>query len=378
MAKPVKLPSGRWRIRYFDADGNRKSDHFATYDLARTALRERERAVEETLERRERLGTGALSVGEAGDRFIADYRPTDVDTDRRFQARRNAHERHLELHIKPHLGDVKLYDLTPAALRRWVEKLRETKTARPGEKNEGGRTLSASMIRNIVTTLRVVAKANDVPLVVHLADSLKQKRRRSRPKALQCIEDVRALVEACELPWFRVAVALACYCGARLGEVASLRWRHIGEQTITIAMSWEGPLKARYEDDDEAARTVPLDPELATILDAWRAVTRGEPDDRIVMVSGTKHTWRPLLENQDDVAARTRSACKRAGLTPMTFHSLRATYATIVANQGLPVSTLAALLGHQDVRTTNIYMRPESARAALDPRARIGTPTELN
>lgn len=370
MSKPQKLPSGKWRIRYVDADGKRISATFATFDLARTELRQLEVATDTKRAQRERLGCGAMTIGEAADSFLATYKPGPDDTPRRFKARKAAHERNLTMHIRPHLGPVKLCDLSPTIVKRWVEKLRETKTARPGEKNESGRTLSASMIRGIVTTLRVVSKSHDVPLVVSLAASLKQKRRRSRPRALQSIEDMRALVDACRLPWFRVAAALACYSGQRLGEIASLRWRHIGEHTITVAMSWEGPLKARYEDDEEAARIVPLDPELAKILEEWRAIRGGGPDDRIVMVAG-RDGLHPLRENHDDVAARTRAACKRAGLIPLTFHSLRASYATVASNNGLPVSMLQVVLGHQDMRTTAIYVRPESALAAMDPRARL-------
>jgi hypothetical protein len=81
---------------------------------------------------------------------------------------------------------------------------------------------------------------------------------------------------------------------------------------------------------------------------------------------------RPLKEGYDDIAAKTRSACRRAGSMEITFHALRATYATIVANQNLPLPQLAVLLGHRDIRTTAIYMRPESERAALDPRAQLG------
>jgi hypothetical protein len=51
------------------------------------------------------------------------------------------------------------------------------------------------------------------------------------------------------------------------GEVASLRWRHVSEATgmITIELSWEGPLKARYEDDEDTARVAPLSPKFAAI-----------------------------------------------------------------------------------------------------------------
>jgi integrase len=381
VSKPQKR-SGGWRIRWIDADGKRKSETFATYDLARTALRHRENKAEEDEERRARFGTTALTVTEAGERFIKGRKREPHNTERRFEKRGDDHGRHFDRHIKPHLGDVRLCDLTPSTLREWISKLATTTTNRPGEKNKSGRTLSASTVRAIVTTLRQIAKANDVPLVVILTDSLKQKRRRSRPRALQSIDDVRALLEACTYKrgkgsadprdgWFKVAAAIACYCGARLGEVASLRWRHVASETITLALSWEGPLKARYENDDEAERVVPLAPELAAILKAWRKVTKGKADDRIVLVAGK----RPLHENLDDMAAKTRAACKRAGLTPLTFHSLRASYATIVADQGLPVSKLQALLGHADAATTAIYIRAESQHAAMDPRALLGGPS---
>lgn len=367
MIAPRKLPSGRWRIRYFDVDGDRVSETYATHDLARTALRHAETRVEEEQLRRTRYGSSEMTVAEAWETFKAGRRRDPNNTERRFKGRGTTLERCYTMHIEPHLGTRKLAELTPRVLREWVAKLAATPTRRSGEKNATGRTLSASTIRQVSTTLRQLAKANDVPLVILLAEPLRQKRRRSRPRALQSIDDVRALLAACPDPWFKVAVAIACYCGARLGEVASLRWRHVGESTITVELSWEGPLKARYEDDDEAARVVPLDPELAALLAVWREVTRGGPDDRVVLVGGK----RPLREGHDDVAQKTRSACKRAGLTPITFHSLRASYATLVADAGLPLGKLQALLGHADASTTSIYIRPESANAALDPRARL-------
>ena len=81
-----------------------------------------------------------------------------------------------------------------------------------------------------------------------------------------------------------------------------------------------------------------------------------------------------MKEGYDDVAAKTRAACTRAGLTPPTFNSLRSSFSTIVHDAGLPLAQLQALLGHADIRTTSIYLRPESARAALDPRARLSSP----
>ncbi len=158
--------------------------------------------------------------------------------------------------------------------------------------------------------------------------------------------------------WFKVAAAIACYCGARLGEVASLRWRHIGERTVTLALSWEGPLKHRFEDEADAARVVPLAPELAEILAAWRKVTGGRDGDHVLLVGGK----RPLREGYDDMAQKTRSACKRAGLTPLTFHSLRASFATLAADQGLPVGKLMALPARTRGRHDHGDLHPPGVR----------------
>jgi integrase len=51
----------------------------------------------------------------------------------------------------------------------------------------------------------------------------------------------------------------------------------------------------------------------------------------------------------------------------LPFHNLRATYATLVADQGSPVSALSVLLGHANASTTASYMRPESQGATLAP-----------
>jgi integrase len=150
---------------------------------------------------------------------------------------------------------------------------------------------------------------------------------------------------------------------------------HIADGVATIALSWEGPLKHRKyddEDQDEGARVVPFGDDLAAILAAWRKLTGGGPDDHVVLVEGGDGTRRPLRERHDQLAEKTRAACRRAGLAELTFDSLRATYATIAADQGLPVGKLAALLGHADTKTTAICIRPEAQHAALDPRAVVG------
>ncbi len=374
MAKPQKIKnsdgSTSWRIRFADPDGKRVSRTFASYDLAKSELRRLEVQTDETRAIRDRDPSLALTVADAYARHRTTNKRATGETERRFANRWRRLDTHYRVHIEPHVGTVLLADLTPRRLREWVSDLSAKKTARRGEKNAKGHTLSAGTIRAVVTSLSQIVKANDVPFQMLLPASMKQKQKRSRPKAFQSIADVRAFLQAAgREPWFKVAAAIACHAGLRLGEVASLRWCSIGTDTIAVTSSWGGPLKARYEDDeDDGARVVPLDGELAAILGAWREVTHGADGDLVVLVDGV----RPLRELFDDMALKTRSACKRAKVTELTFHQLRASYATIAADQGLPVTRLSSLMGHADIATTAIYIRPESSHAVTDPRARIG------
>lgn len=109
----------------------------------------------------------------------------------------------------------------------------------------------------------------------------------------------------------------------------------------------------------KSRRVVPFSPELGRILDEWRAICGGGP-----MLGSCSSTASDRCA-RDSTTWRGRPA-PRAGLTEMTFHALRATWATLLADQRLPVSKLSVLLGHGDVKTTEIYIRGDAAHAAID------------
>ena len=48
-------------------------------------------------------------------------------------------------------------------------------------------------------------------------------------------------------------------------------------------------------------------------------------------------------------------AKEKAGLKDITIHTLRHTYASHLANKGIPLLTIRDLLGHTDIKTTTIY-----------------------
>lgn len=133
----------------------------------------------------------------------------------------------------------------------------------------------------------------------------------------------------------RIWNTIALYTGCRCGEVCGLRWSDWDETPaplgcIAVSRQYDGQVLKT-----ERARLVPVHPELAAALAAWRDrwsfffLRRPEPGDLIV----------PSL---DGTAAMTASSaykawlrsCKAAGVTNRSMHSTRHTFITMARRGG--------------------------------------------
>ncbi|MBD9022088.1 MAG: hypothetical protein EGR10_05530 [Megasphaera elsdenii] len=50
--------------------------------------------------------------------------------------------------------------------------------------------------------------------------------------------------------------------------------------------------------------------------------------------------------------------CKKIGIPHIGVHSLRHMAATYALNEGASLTTVQSMLGHTNIRTTSIYLRP--------------------
>lgn len=175
-------------------------------------------------------------------------------------------------------------------------------------------------------------------------------------RAAYPLVDVQALIETAvqegELA-LALAISLGADAGLRASEIVSARFKHFDLAGRMLDIP-------RAKGDQE--RRVALLPRAVERFEALLPETaRGRPE-----------YVRHLLPNREEriypytsvwLRRALRRLCALAGVTYCGVHSLRHTHGQHLADQGVPLQTVAAQLGHRNVLTTQIYVklnRPEA------------------
>jgi integrase len=160
------------------------------------------------------------------------------------------------------------------------------------------------------------------------------------------------------------AALLSLTSRASRRHALSLRWSHVD---LGI-----GSLHVVAGKTIASVRTVDLTPALREELILWRAESRfTEPDDFVVS-SSTGHRHSPSNLRRDvlrpAIAAANVELDKLgiAPIGPVTFHSLRRTYASLRCAAGDDLRYSSTQIGHTDVRfTLNVYAQATKRREQL-------------
>jgi integrase len=70
-------------------------------------------------------------------------------------------------------------------------------------------------------------------------------------------------------------------------------------------------------------------------------------DQGLVFADALAGPWKP-----SSISTLFHAICKRAGLGHVRFHDLRHSAASLLIERGIPVTTVAAMLGHANTPTT--------------------------
>jgi integrase len=255
----------------------------------------------------------------------------------------------LQAHLLPAFGERPVRELTRDEVRHWWRTLHDPR-------RNGGR-LSDRNANKLLAELRSILNwaAEDYRLSENVANGIrKHKELTSERPDFYSVEEVEALVRAAASPRDALMYRVAAFAGLRRGELVSLRWRHVdfARSFVHVVDNVSAGQDVRVK--DEEGRTVPLAPQLAEALAAWRGADAGDDD---LVFEGTL-PGRKL--DGDAVSARYCRARDRAGLRRLRFHDLRHTFGSLAVDGGASVVQVQAWMGHADVKTTMRYLHSKS------------------
>jgi integrase len=131
-------------------------------------------------------------------------------------------------------------------------------------------------------------------------------------------------------------VLFALHTGLRSGDIFRLKWEDINSR--------EHQLKIIVRKTQRELE-LPLTEEVFTVLEKWRAIRRCEYVFFNQLTGDRFHDVKTALKN----------AVRDAGLSDITWHTFRHTFATRLIGQGADIVTVKELMGHVEIKTTMRY-----------------------
>jgi integrase len=163
-------------------------------------------------------------------------------------------------------------------------------------------------------------------------------------------------------------VLTALRTGMRQGELRALQWPSIDWLTRSVAVrhSRDDHQRILVPPKNGRTRHIPLDTDLYALLYA-----RKRPTGYVFLAPDGQPFTSDRLH---DVMQR---LCRRAAFRRIGWHTLRHTFASLLAMRGVPLPVIKELLGHAAITTTMRYahVAPSTLRTAIDmlnPRASVG------
>ena len=218
------------------------------------------------------------------------------------------------------------------------------------------------------------------------------KRQKTAPVFIDS-DQLAAISNQIKLKVVRDVVAIGFYTGMRLNEIVNLRWKNVDLNTRTITVGDE-----EFVTKGRKQRFIPICDEAFEVLSRSQKTCFDKLSNRIssqnesrkitihkINESGINPPLYPLPRGDnkngyvfckknkerfsgDYFSRRFKRACKAAGMDKaIHFHSLRHSFASNLAQQGVSLYVIKELLGHSSISTTEIYshLNMESLRDAI-------------
>lgn len=347
-----------WVVDYVDQAGKRRLKTFARKKEADAFSATAKVEVREGVHVAD---SASVTVAKAGLLWIASGENNGLE-----RSTVNQRKRHLELHIKPLIGETLLSKLTVPAAREFEDQLRRE-----------GR--SPAMTKKVLTSLgSILSDANERGLATRnpvrdMRGSRNGRERRAERRQKGRLEigvdipardEIKALVAALEPNW-RPLIITAVFTGMRSSELRGLRWQDVDfkKAEINVRQRADEFGEIGRPKSESGLRSIPVPPLVINALKEQRLRTGGNSPLVFANPDGNPRSHTNII-NKGLVPAM-----KRAGIVTADekakysgLHSLRHFYASWLINRkedgglGLPAKIVQERLGHASiVMTMDVY-----------------------
>src|SRR5664280_1821571 len=271
----------------------------------------------------------------------------------------NSYVQHVECHVVPHIGTVKLQKLSGSQVNALYAKLAET-----GRK-DGKSGLSPMTIHHVHSCLHKACK--DAVRWGHIsrnpldaADPPRKKGDSAREMQTWTKEQLRAFLgsvadERLSPLWHTIAMT-----GMRRGEAIGLRWSDVDLETARLSVRralipTNREVVVSEPKTVKGRRVIALDPGTVEVLKAQAARQLHEQNDwdEAWVESGLVFTQENgSALDPESVTRYFRRAVKKSMLPSIRLHDLRHTHATLALQAGIHPKVVSERLGHATVSIT--------------------------
>ncbi len=304
--------------------------------------------------------------------FLDDWFKANVEDWRASTAR--GYRRAIDGFLVPEFGSLRLEQLAPSAVRRWLFQQKDAYGARRRI------TLAHATLRS------ALSEAQRLQLVtINAAALVKVPRPAKRLIAPLTLEQARVFLVGASTHRLGALFSVALACGLRLGEATGLKWDDVDLSTGVVSVRQQlqrvgkrlvlQPLKT-----ERSRRTLALP---AVCIDALKVHRTKQLEERLKagarwvdsgLVFTTFRTYKVGKGEQFQVGAplQPRNVLRTlydilaaAKLPRVRFHDLRRSAASLLIAEGVQLAEVSMLLGHSELRiTSDLYSHLQQQTAA--------------
>lgn len=244
----------------------------------------------------------------------------------------------------------KISSLNKREINAWLDRHARERNLKATSRNSIGRSINALLVYSYEAGYLF-----DKEIRIKM-----QKQKRDMTRKLWTIDQIKLFEE---LYWFEPKAKLfilLAHTGLRSNEARSLGWEHVDFKNGRIHVERQAVMPNRAGVKrwttlkSGNARVIPMGNQLRKMLERWRFEQRawlhenGADNVQDLVITGRNGQYLYVHRALTNFRLLTESA----GLPPITLHTLRHTYATLLIQQGLPLTGIQSLLGHADLSTT--------------------------